>query len=149
MRDITKVKFDGEKVEIHYGASYMPRRFTLVSLDQPTTEFVQALQNFSDAVVEILELPSDYKRGMTVRGVTISYDEEGNPKCTITAIKALENSNAPAVFNTPHGCEFRNDAVLLEALSEQAGLYLDGQRQQGMFDFGEEPEPELAAVSNG
>ena len=148
MKDITKVKFDGEKVEIHYGMAGGRRQFKLISADPPTVGFLQSLQDFSGAVVEVLELPDDYATGLTIRGVTISYDDEGNPKCTITAMKALSCTETPAVFNTPHGCEFTNDAALISRLIDEACLYIAGQRQQGMFDFGEEHEPELAAVAN-
>jgi len=149
MNDITKVKYDGEKVEIHYGTSYSRCQLKLVSADQPTAEFLRALQAFDAAVIEILELPSEYEIGLTIRGVSISYDENGDPKCTITALKALSNSDVPAVLNTPHGCEFSNDAALLEDLTKQACLYIDGQRQQGMFNFSEEPEREVSLESGG
>ena len=133
--DITKVKYDGERVEIHYGVKDSRCQLKLVSTDAPTAEFLQALQAFDAAVLEVLELPDTYARGLTIRGVSISYDEDGDPKCTVTAAKAITASDAPASFNTPHGSLFANDLALLNELMEQARLYIDGQRRQGLFDF--------------
>lgn len=146
-RDITKVKFDGEKVEIHYGVKDARCQLKLVSTDAPTAEFLQALQAFDDAVIEVLELPEDYKRGLAIRGVSISYDENGERKVTITAMKALVDSDVPAVLNTPHGGAFTGAMYMMDDLIAQACAYIDGQRKQGLFDFAQET-PERRAVND-
>lgn len=80
---------------------------TLTSLDLPSPGLVEALDALKDDVLDMLELPitEDERERVTVTGVTVSPTENATGY-TITALRALEQSNTPMNLVTP--CKFDN-----------------------------------------
>lgn len=81
----------------------------LNSADKAAPSFHDALQALSQDVIEMCELPDDYRKRIIVKSVSLSHTD-GIVGATITATMELEDSNSPLNLNTPHKFE--------EALSE-------------------------------
>lgn len=99
-REISKVKYDGSRVEIHhYWTDGKKDSATSIftSQDQPASSFLDAQQALLDEVLFICELPEEYADNMEVRGISI-----GNG-AVITAVKKFpELGNKALCINTPH-----------------------------------------------
>lgn len=153
-RQICKVKFDGSRVEIRYTVARGggdPDEYELKCRDLPRKEFEQALKDLRPHAAKILELDEDYLEKATVRGVTFSFTNDVMG-AVMTIIRPLETANAPLILNTPHlpsesyneDSKGGNDLLLspecvdaLKALESEANAYIDGQRAQGMLNFGD------------
>jgi hypothetical protein len=78
-------------------------QLSLNSGDKPAPSFHAALQALAQDVVELCELPLDYRERLIVKSVSFSYGGEAQVMgATITAQMALRKSNAPLLLNTPH-----------------------------------------------
>lgn len=117
---ITKLKIKGDETEIHYTSdSDRTNSKTTVykSFDKQSSEFLNALQEFKPYLLEVLDLDEKYGEGMTITGLTL---KEENPAAkdfvnfgiVISAVKSLENSNAPLCLNTPYIPPRRNENVV-------------------------------------
>jgi hypothetical protein len=112
----------------------------LTSFDNPEPEFTAALQAFVPEVLALLELPSDYGKGMTVIGVSLSHNDDQGTGIVVTCLKELTGANAPLVLNTPHLPEMSehgptiSSAMLgaLVALEDRAKRYIAGNREKQM-----------------
>ena len=163
-RRITKVKYVGGKVEIHYEVEKQDGQldeYTLKCTDLPTPEFVKALENLRPDVATWLELDPEWANNVEIRGVSFSWSNDVMG-AVITALKPLELSNSPMIINTPHKPEepygedpdeSQVDKCLssecvdnLRDLLTQAGKYVDGDREQGTLFEVEQKETEPAAV---
>lgn len=93
----------------------------------------------------LLELPSGYENGLSVRGVSLSYDDQGRRGAVVTCLKVLQRAAAPLVLNTPHLGEDVLPPELLRGLSalvHEAARYANGYREQGNLFEGEGAEDE-------
>lgn len=81
----------------------------LNSADKAAPSFHEALQALSQDVIEMCELPDDYRKRIIVKSVSLSHTD-GIIGATITATMELEDSNSPLNLNAPHKFE--------EAISE-------------------------------
>lgn len=153
-RQICKVKFDGTRVEIRYTVARGggdPDEYELKCRDLPRPEFETALKSLLPHAAKILELDEEYLERATVRGVTFSFTNEVMG-AVMTIIRPLDTANAPLILNTPHlpsesyneDSKGGNDLLLspecvsaLDDLKTEAENYIDGQRAQGMLNFGD------------
>ena len=145
----TKVKYSRaeKKVELTWetteGAGQKDAvTHSLKSFDPPHPDFVAALDAFRRPVVEFLDLPWAYEKGLEVRGITINYEEDGRYGVVITCLKELDEANAPLVLNTPHLRQYQDDPIergfmprewepLLDRVHAAARDYVKGKREQG------------------
>lgn len=145
--DFTKVKHKGAvELEWAQNSDTDSLRHSLTSYDDPEPEFGEAMQSLASIVVDLLGLPEGYTEGLTVSGVSLSYNDTQGRGCVITCLKELAAFNAPLVINTPHLAEDAEHGptmpgALSRALDElmiRATRFKNGQRQQ-MEMFPEEP----------
>ena len=142
---ITKVKYDGSRVRIEWtiGDTDDPDKHSLDCRQAPKQEFVNALTALVPSVVAICELPDDYVVGIEIRGVSFSWAKD-IMGATITALKTLNDSDAPLVLNSPHkpsepysetgdnrNCLSAATVVALEEVLMEAERYVEGERAQG------------------
>ena len=150
-RRFTKIKYDGKKVNLYYVVEANEDKHWFESIQQPTPEFVAALDKLVADVIVICELPIIYITGLKIRGVSLSWtiaDGEYIMGAVITALKTLSTSNSPLTINTPHlpaedyGGNNPNAKVLsadccdnIKELIESAEGFLLGERSQAnMFE---------------
>lgn len=119
-------------------------KYSLTCSDEPRPEFRLALERLATHVVEMCELPYEYKQRIIVTGVTFSYGGESETMgATIISQMELENSNTNLNINTPHKTsEFYSETgdpkqLLtyecledLENLINEVELYIEGERAQ-------------------
>ena len=152
-RRFTKIKYNKGNVFVAYeqGAN----EYSMKCNEMPRAEFVQALIDLQEEVIQMCELPDEYLKRITVKSVSLNYGGKRETMgATITASMELYNSNAPLNLNTPnkpvepYNNEADYDDEMLEkmCLSEacieklnilinEANLYVDGKRAQGsLFD---------------
>lgn len=150
------------KYECPSSASSVSDVFTMESCEAPVQELKDALQKMRDHVIDICEFPPPMNSGITIRGVTITYNDDDIQGLVITALRGLTYSNAPLIVNTPHftrepyseGADpdmnvFSTEcAEDLDGLERLAFLYVGGQRAQQELDLGPavETEEDGAAV---
>lgn len=149
-RRLLKFKLKDSDVFVKYEkpseSAAIPDTVTLESGEAPRSELRDAMKALRADVVEMTELPIDEDE-LTVIGVSFTHgDYDG---VVVTALRELENSNAPLVLNTPH---FTNDEEAdvgvysmdcqerLDDLESLVFAYVDGERQQLEL---EDAEPEL------
>lgn len=146
--NITKIKYDGEKVEISWkdvGVGGTETTHTQTSRQTPSPRFVAALHAFVPIVVDLLRLPEGYEIGLRVQSLSINYEEgDGREGLVVTSLKDLKDTfNAPLVLNTPHLRQVVDDeedgrsgfltSELSSALAVARGAaerFLDGERAQ-------------------
>ena len=119
--------------------------FTLRSGDIPLPKMLNTFLKLRDAVVELLELPSNDEevKKITVTKVSFDYSGEDNRMgAVISGKRALKLSGGNMAVNTPHkfayaGKKAENQVFgkaitdLLETLQEEAIKYVNGERSQG------------------
>ena len=137
-----KIKYDGTVVliETEDAGGAWEKATTLTSREEPHPDFTKALAAFVDPVLAICQLPDDYGHTLTVRGVSLSRDDDGNEGCVVTCLKELLFVPAPLVLNTPHLSEREGAdgsrpmpaalADALDALKREAQAYVNGKRAQ-------------------
>jgi len=118
--------------------------YALTSGDKAAPEFHTALQALAQDVVEMCELPDDYRQRIVVKSVSLSYGGENSVMgATITAQMMLKKSNPPLMLNTPHKAEdyyaesgdpkqLLDPACMrrIHALIIEAEQFIDGKREQ-------------------
>lgn len=139
---IKKVKFGSGGVEVNF----LDERETPWSFgpteDQPSPDFLEAMNALARHACEICGLPADYAEECKVSGLTLSYTED-IMGAVITVQKPLEMSNAPFVFNTPNisaepygggldysRCLTPKCVEAIEKVTEEAIAYIKGKRAQ-------------------
>ncbi len=146
----SKIKWDGACVELQWtskldGAGEITH--ALKSYDTPRPEFVEAMRGMVPHVLKVLELEAAaWEDTLTVSGLSINQEDDGRRGLVCTCRRALDIANAPLIINTPHLRESRDDEQLkgflpddmlaaMEAVEQEAALYLKGKRAQGdLFD---------------
>ena len=150
MRRVTRVKYDGKRVTVHYEVppGEEPDEYVVTCNARPAPSFLAALAALRTHVGTICELPVEYVERLDVRGASYSYGGKAEVMgATITALKSLTTARAPLVLNTPHLASApmseTDEAPLLaplagtalETLAREALRYVDGHREQSeMFD---------------
>lgn len=135
--------------------------YAMKSSEEALPSMYHAFDNLIPHVVEICELPDgdNLQHVYTIKGVSFSYGGDDEVMgATITATRALKNTNAPLVLNTPHKPQYAyadgaDDSNCLTSecvedlllLCDEAQKFLDGKRAQTSL-FDEQPEPEMALV---
>ena len=125
--------------------------------ETPRPEFETALQALVSAVPAICELPKKYGESMRVIGVSMAYSKDGVRGATISVAKSLLSGpvypiNTPYLPEEPY-TEDGGEQVLLpegcvkaiDALIDEAHLYLQGERAQGDPFAGEPSDDKQAA----
>lgn len=116
---------------------------SLVSGEEPHPDFHEALEALTPEIERLAMLPDGYLD--SVRGVTLHRDEDDPTVYTVTytATKKIGDSRSPLVINTP-AIEPPNRSTI-EALIDQAGLFVKGRRaQQPLPGVGDSPPPKAA-----
>lgn len=146
MKRITKVKYDGTKIEIRYQQPRNdgePDEYEIKCRDLPHADFGRAFDALLPYAEEIAELPGMLEGSSRVRGVSLTWSEDDTMGACITVLKNLDTCRSPLVINTPHlpavaandaGAEFvlpEKCIAALEKVIEEALAYLDGKRAQG------------------
>ena len=144
-----KIKYSKGKVKIEYELRNKAKndwdQFSLACLDEPKPEFQVVLQDLSEDVIEMCELPEDYRKRIAVIGVSFSYGGEGEVMgATIISQMALNHSNVNLNLNTPHKpsepyseggdasqCLSEDCIERLTYLMSEAEDYANGNRAQG------------------
>lgn len=150
MRRIKKIKVTKTgRISIEYDL-YNKRaeawdEYSLSCIDDPRPEFLIALARLSTHVVDMCELPKDYRNRVKVTGVTFSYGGEYEVMgAVIISQMELENSNCNLNLNTPHKAsesysdgdadpkQLLSDDCIddLYGLCKETELYIDGDRAQ-------------------
>ena len=120
--------------------------YTLTCADAPRPELIKALQNLDKHVIDICELPINYKDRILVTGVSFSYGGENETMgAVIISQMKLEHSNCNLNLNTTHKISesYTPDQQIdpkhllsdecvrdLYKLIEEVNLYIDGERAQ-------------------
>lgn len=150
MKRILKVKLTkSDKINIEYqkynNTAQTWDEYSLTCSDRAKPEFYLAMITMAIHVVDMCELPADYKDRIKVTGVTFSYGgEEEAMGAVIVSQMILNNSNCNLNLNTPHkasGSYNDNPADPKQLLSEQCiedlyklcketELYINGDRAQ-------------------
>jgi hypothetical protein len=144
-----KIKYDKGKVKIEYELCNKAKKdwdqFSLACSDEPKPEFQVALQALSEDVIEMCELPEDYRKRIMVTGVSFSYGSEAEIMgATIVSQMVLNRSNVNLNLNTPHKpsepyseggdasqCLSQDCIERLTYLMLEAEDYVKGNRAQG------------------
>jgi hypothetical protein len=145
-----KIKYNKAKVKIEYELKNKKKdkdwdQFSLACLDEPKPEFQIALQALSKDVIEMCELPGDYRTRIIVTGVSFSYGSEAEIMgATIISQMALNHSNINLNLNTPHKPSepYSEGGDIFQCLSQEcierltylmleAEDYVKGNRAQG------------------
>ena len=150
--DITKLKDDGEKVEVRWRREAFGTEeptvieSKMVSRDRPAQELIDALQAFRDRALDMAGLPKDpdWREGVQVTGVSVSYEEDGRRGLVVTMQRPSAYTNAPLVLNMPHAREelIGDDqeiagalpgemSRMIDRLAKAAQAYVQGHRAQG------------------
>jgi hypothetical protein len=145
---ISKVKYrDGQVIIVmaEKEGDNNERETTVKSYDAPHQDFLDALDALQSHVREILQLPKGWRDGqLRVSGVSFSMSEDtGVMGAVMTGQVALDTSDAPFNFNTPH-LPFEqysptgNSPLMpdeaqqaLKKLQSEAQSFVDGKRSQG------------------
>lgn len=161
----SKIKYDGKQVALVWttkkpkaGGATEEVVHHLTCGEHPVPAFARALQAFVPFVLTTLELPRDYGEGVKVTGLSINEEEkDGRLGLVATCQKKLELTNAPVIFNTPHLRERLDEEMdagflpssvvdLIDAASNCAHRYVEGERQQATLFDQQQAEPEHAGV---
>lgn len=147
-----KAKSDG-KIFIVYEVLNSSEKYDenqMTCSDRAQPEFYKSLSNLKGQVIDLCELPKEWKADIEPTGVTFTYSESGESmSATIIAKRTLTKSNSPQNIVTPHKAQAKEGdgeeaAVvglpdkcikLLEKVIEQAKLYIDGKREQASLDL--------------
>lgn len=171
MRRITKVKYDGERVQVAYEVIHgngTVDRYTLDCEQEPEPSFTDALQKLVAHVVDLCEFAREYAFGLKTRGVTYTYGGKGGDVmgAVVTCLKTLQAVPSPLVVNTPHQteaplsedgdpsiCMTLEYAESLRIVQSEAARYVDGARAQMDLFMAETPAaaqgPEPAPATEG
>lgn len=154
-RRLQKLKMgkDG-KVNIAFQQRADPERpwddLVMTCNDAPRPEMATALQDLVPDLLDICELPEDYRSGLTIGSVSLSYGGDAETMgAVITGLKALRTTRAPLVLNSPHlpSESYSGDdaepvlssetVAKLATVEGEAFLYVDGDRaQRSLFGGG-------------
>ena len=119
--------------------------FSFSCSDEPKPEFVKALRDLDQDVLEMCELPDEFLDRIRTSGVSFSYGGENETMgAVLIASMILNKSNVALNLNTPHkiekfygetGDEMQllnpNCVVRLNHLVSEAEDYVKGIRAQG------------------
>ena len=145
---IDKIATKGDEVYIEYSEQTPagPNVFTLDCNQRGLPELYHKLNQLSDHVIELMELPDDYTDELQVRTVNFKYVEvkKGGEimGAIITSVKKLKSGHS-VVLNTPFatelpmgggtnytGCLSEVCVNVLRGLEIEAQKYINGERVQ-------------------
>lgn len=147
---VKKFKFTKtNKVSINYEAYNTKAEtwdeYSLTCADDPRPELRQVLSDLNVHVIDMCELPYEYRNRIKVTGVSFSHSGENEVMgAVIVSQMELDNSNCNLNLNTPHkASESYNDGpadskqllsdACVEALCDlckEIELYINGERAQ-------------------
>ena len=150
IRRMKKVKITKEgKINIIYEKQMKSTwdEYSFICSERAKPSFYESFDKLLPYVIELCELPDEYKQRITVKSISFSYGGESEVMgATITAAMELEHSNTPLNLNTPHKpsepynsaqeealpdqCLTDDCVTALYKLCDEANLYIDGEREQ-------------------
>ena len=154
----TKIKVESKDAKNRIVLEYAKRNengqdwdiYTMNSVDNPAPSFHEAMQELSQDVVELCELPDDFRERIVVKSVSLSDgDGDGFGGATITEAFQLKNSYAPLNLNTPYKSSAasgqEDPKQILDPATErricvliiEAEQFLHGSRAQVSMEFSE------------
>jgi hypothetical protein len=130
--NINKIRVKEDYVEVEFNNKTADKQTTkdtkFKSYLKPHPDFITAMTCLNVDVIEILELPTDYINGLDVKSVSINHEADGIGS-VISAIKKLNNSDAPFCLNTPYQApqrnEYQNNAIGLKLTEKIEKLMLE------------------------
>lgn len=145
MKKISKIIYKDQQVIIHFSDELKKTEqveTVFRCAEAPKESFIETLQSFDDELIEILNLPENYKQNITITGLTIKHEDDGFG-CCISALKKFSKNNSVFCINTPFQSSY--DPNLNEDLQTKIGKmlneandYLNGVRlQANLFDKNE------------
>lgn len=154
-----KIKHDKGRVHIEYEVNNKGGwdEFSLNCVDEPKPDFGIALQALGDDIIDICELPDDYRSRIRMTSVSFSYGGDNEVMAaTLISQMALNRSNVNLNLNTPHKSSepYSEGGDASQCLSEdciehltdlmlEAEDYVNGKRAQGeLFEDKEKAKEE-------
>lgn len=130
--------------------------------EAPMKSFDTALQALADVAANILETGQDWKKGVKVLALSMSYTKSGIRSASITFTKTLDATGEPHQMTTPlfqiddgstpaegrRQCS-KKHAEAVAVMIREAEKYAEGERQQTMLNFGAEDEEGETEPANG
>jgi hypothetical protein len=113
------------------------------SAERPLPSFADALQSFDAFVIDLLEIPKQWRENLSITTLNLSEDKNGYRGLIVTATRPIPKAyDRPLVMNTPlvregsedasdEACTLSDEVLELVALVEgEAVRYLNGEREQ-------------------
>jgi len=113
------------------------------SAERPLPSFADALQSFAAFVIDLLEIPDEWRENLTITTLNLSEDKNGYRGLIVTATRPIPKAyDRPLVMNTPlvregsedasdEACTLSDEVLELVSLVEgEAVRYLNGEREQ-------------------
>jgi len=100
--NLQKIKISAqENVELKY-RNAAGDLITIEVKEKASDKLIKALYKFRQFVVEICELPKTDVEKISIRGLSFSFsDKTGATGVIITALRDLDDTDAPLLLNTP------------------------------------------------
>lgn len=147
----TKIVNNGKHIQIHWisrkktaSEAEEQHNHQLECPERPRPEFDTALQAFLPFLLQIIGAPKEWKDNTEITGISLNKEEDRRRGIVITAKRKCPFGAAPIAINTPHLRESLDDtqetgpnfllpgmADAIDAICEEAQVYLDGDRAQG------------------
>lgn len=127
------------------------REFKEKSHEAPLPAFDEALQRLSSVACNMLGVPAEWKKGITVIGLFLTYTESGVRTAVISFVKNLDATGSLHPLKTPafqvddgkktedgrRQCAKSHAEDVIDFI-KQAQKYAEGERSQQLLDFEEE-----------
>ncbi len=133
------------------------REFKEKSHEAPLPAFDEAMQQLAGVVCNILSVPPDWKKGVTVTALHLTYTETGVRTAVVSFVKNIDATGSLHPMKTPafqidddkkdakgrRQCAKKHAEDVIEFI-KQAQKYADGDRSQQLLEFEDEGggEPE-------
>lgn len=149
-RRMKKVKITKEgKINIIYEKQMKSTwdEYSFICSEHAKPSFYESFTKMIPYVIELCELPDEYKQRITVKSISFSYGGDDEVMgATMSAAMELQHSNCPLNLNTPHKpsepynamqeepipdqCLTEECVAALDNICAEAVAYIDGEREQ-------------------
>lgn len=133
---ITKVRITKKGVEIHYEectANGASETQILKSSDKAKPSFYQALGNLKPHFLTLLDLPTEWGKGVVMVGLVATYQD--GMEFSMIAEKSIVGFEKGVLLRTPKGMFTGEAKEAFERACAEAEAYVRGERAQQMIPF--------------